>query len=62
MDVNETLRQIREIVQRETSRTGYVDPSQALDDLEFLAGMFENLDEWLTNGGFPPADWIGKSE
>lgn len=44
-----------------------MDPDEALDNLRALiadgsdpaaiAEQFAALDEWLSNGGFPPADW-----
>jgi hypothetical protein len=45
VDPNETLKQIRELTSE--------DPV----DGEMLATMVKVLDEWLSNGGFPPGDW-----
>lgn len=29
-------------------------------EVEDIALMFDNLDHWLSNGGFIPADWAGR--
>ena len=52
MDPNATLAQIRDLV---AQQNGAVDLDD--DDILTLCERFEALDVWLTNGGFPPADW-----
>lgn len=54
MDVNETLRKLRQLI---------VDQELADDDSEAAslgweaAELFRGLDEWLSKGGFLPTDW-----
>lgn len=50
MDPNAALAEIRELVKRENDDQ---DGSWAIAAVE----RFEALDEWITNGGFLPADW-----
>lgn len=66
MDPNANLREQREIVARVLARTlpdgaDYIQRArhnrQQADDTERLAQLVEALDEWLTKGGFLPADW-----
>ena len=33
------------------------DDFEVVDDIVY---MFDNLDHWLTNGGFIPTDWMGR--
>jgi hypothetical protein len=49
MDPDKTLEKIRRYMQR----------SEELDgtDVFDLCEHLKALDEWLTNGGFPPAEW-----
>jgi hypothetical protein len=55
MDPNATLRDIREMIES-------LAMSQSTDNLldlgEELASAFEQLDNWLTGGGFLPDEWI----
>ena len=54
MDPDEALRRIRELVatdMRPWKARGH------WDEVEELRELFEALDEWLSHGGFPPADW-----
>lgn len=53
MDPNETLRLAREA----SNRIGNGDPTAAVD----LMMYFDALDQWLSNGGFAPKDWIEKT-
>ena len=63
MDPNETLRMIREVVAWEQNRTG--DETYGADDFADMLGevteLIADLDEWLTRGGFLPADWNRKA-
>ena len=54
MDPDETLRNARQADEdyRETD-----DAETANDASERLAEAFRALDDWLSKGGFPPADW-----
>lgn len=54
MDPNKTLAAIREILYEESEATQE-------EDLQNLCDLMESLDEWLSNGGFLPADWQGRS-
>lgn len=55
MDPNETLKDLREHAKgcRETCRD---------DHCMNYADMIEELDEWLTKGGFLPEDWRGYAD
>lgn len=52
MDPNATLENIRQLYRLVQSS-----PEDALDFGDELAEAVQNLDEWLTNGGFLPAEW-----
>lgn len=52
MDPNATLATLREIVS--LARTNSADPAGLISD---LVETFPALDEWLSSGGFLPADW-----
>lgn len=60
MDPNETLRRMRELAKSildsdiTTSITVEV-------DAEELAQLVQSLDGWITNGGFLPTKWAGRS-
>lgn len=53
MDPNELLRRLREIVAEY-----YAGDKSAHATAQEMVYEFESLDEWLTNGGFLPTDWI----
>lgn len=55
MDPNTTLNTIREAI--EDWNDGRIDDREAL---ACLVGDIDALDEWLTRGGFLPADWNRK--
>lgn len=58
MDPNENLRRQRDMVEITLrNQEGYVDPGDALELIQLMA----DLDEWLTKGGFLPAEW-GKAQ
>lgn len=54
MDPNETLRRIRELVR--AIQHGEAADGDAPTD---LADAVQDLDGWLTQGGFPPDAWAG---
>lgn len=51
MDPNETLRLLRERLDR------FAAGNATHDDYEAIADYAMALDEWLSRGGFPPAPW-----
>lgn len=56
MDVNETLRLMREALSEfEDTRGGY--DSAAINASSDMRDRFVALDEWLSRGGYLPADW-----
>ncbi len=57
MDPNATLEHIREIV--DTINSGELDHVEMSEAATDLASMFEDLDTWLSDGGFKPAEWSG---
>lgn len=66
MDPNETLRRLRAAIASanlisDDYHNADDDETVMIEDvistLDDVAGMAEALDEWLTKGGFPPADW-----
>lgn len=58
MDPNVTLNQIRELVRQLSGPA--VDGRDALTTQ--LLDKVENLDGWISHGGFLPADWDGKTK
>jgi hypothetical protein len=54
MDPNETLKQIRELL-TEWWRCG--DREEEYSVLVNIVDKIEALDDWITSGGFLPADW-----
>jgi hypothetical protein len=54
MEANEALRDAREARRRLTEAETDREASQMGD---LLADHFEALDDWLSKGGFLPADW-----
>jgi hypothetical protein len=54
MDPNETLKIIRDAL--EASREAAY-KEDAFAQMACAQAAFEDLDEWLTYGGFPPKDW-----
>lgn len=58
MDPNGALQRIRAIV------SDWEDPEgSGLDawDMERALELFSGLDQWLTNGGYLPAEWQGRN-
>ncbi len=53
MDPNETLRRLRDL-----ATTALAGDRECPDNLEF-AELFDALDGWLCDKGFPPDDWKG---
>jgi len=51
MDPNETLKVLREMVARVFA------DDNADDNATELAETFDNLDNWITRGGFLPEGW-----
>lgn len=54
MDVNETLRILREAKADYWRADTYEDATEAANR---AMEAYESLDEWLSRGGFPPAEW-----
>lgn len=54
MDPDETLRQLRSAI---TEYRQAADPGQKLHAADRVIDHAEALDQWLINGGFPPAAW-----
>jgi hypothetical protein len=64
MDPNEALKRLREIMPRlqawaeaEEWSIAPSDLTQHDTDLAEVVETFEGLDQWLSKGGFLPADW-----
>ncbi|MGI8310688.1 hypothetical protein [Saccharopolyspora hattusasensis] len=55
MDPNKTLEQLRTVVREYRQET--TDPAGHLELADELVGHFENLDKWLSRGGFLPEAW-----
>lgn len=53
MDPNETLKRLRTIVYDGTNNI----PGDRLASLDGMVELFSALDEWITRGGFLPAEW-----
>lgn len=57
MDPNETLKEIRELI-KELAAVRNDESAAGLEDKVCeLMGAIENLDGWMSRGGFPPAEW-----
>lgn len=56
MDPNETLTKLREIKRRIQANVDTGTPLSPADAPD-MADLFEALDDWLSKGGFLPADW-----
>jgi hypothetical protein len=54
MDPNETLRQIRLLIRQ--SRVDR-DPQTFIQHARDLADAVEDLDAWMSRGGFAPKEW-----
>lgn len=53
MDPNATLAELRTLVRAILTAP----ESDASDDADSMAEHFQALDQWLSRGGFRPADW-----
>lgn len=58
MDPNETLRQLRHVVQLNNQDNLITDDHT----LDYVLERVQALDTWLTDGGFLPDDWAGLSQ
>ncbi len=54
MDPNETIREMRELAHGISNTYG---DEESLWAGKCLAEFFEDLDEWISKGGFLPRDW-----
>lgn len=52
MDINDTLRRMRNSASGWTESNG-----EDLDYGDDMVSYFTAIDEWLSNGGFPPTSW-----
>lgn len=50
MDPDATLAEIRNLI------ANY--PTSPIEDVDRLVELFNNLDSWLSNGGFMPRGWV----
>lgn len=60
MDPDQVLAELREFIHSlQPVRDGdpTINTGDVGDELIEIMEKFEALDEWLTKGGFPPADW-----
>ena len=57
MDPNEALEACRKSIQDFELADGVYNE---LDELLELVEAFQDLDNWLTKGGFKPKEWAGK--
>jgi len=58
MDPDEALARLRRMVEEDlTDRAWSADTAAADDRCQTYAVQFQAVDNWLTNGGFLPADW-----
>lgn len=56
MDPNAVLKEIRKLIERASDLESFPRPDPA-ELLTELASAVEDLDEWLTKGGFLPSAW-----
>lgn len=52
----DSLRSLAKAMQAPDADTG--DQAEAAEE---MAQLFESLDQWLSNGGFPPVEWTEES-
>jgi hypothetical protein len=57
MDPDQTLRELRALVARILCDADVAEGSVNLDDAVTLAERFQNLDQWISRGGFLPDQW-----
>ena len=60
MDPNATLAELRGAASRIVDELDH-ERQPDLDDVQRIAEAFQDLDEWLSKGGFLPADWTNES-
>lgn len=58
MDPNETLRMIETACAHAANAAVDQDEDAEIAALRELRNAFEDLDEWIRNGGFLPAAWV----
>lgn len=62
MDPNETLRQLRQLVKDMAAIVESDEDPQEPGEYYRIASeatfRFDELDGWLSRGGFPPGDWM----
>lgn len=61
MDPDATLRLIKGAIATLRFHSERGDTAAALAAADRLADHFGDLDEWMTNGGFKPGPWAGRS-
>jgi hypothetical protein len=54
MDPNEALRRFRE---EWFKAINAAEPNKAIEHMCVAAQIAHDLDQWISSGGFPPADW-----
>lgn len=59
MDPNETLNHIRAHIDEALNAKTILDTASYLT---FAAVKFTELDNWLSNGGMPPEDWMPQAD
>lgn len=55
MDPNQTLESIRELI-----KAAETDVAVYYEESGYMFSLIEVLDEWLSQGGYLPADWQGR--
>lgn len=58
MDPDATLTDLRNLIAN--ARSGWLGPVDMFATLLDVADSFDDLDEWISNGGFLPTDWNAK--
>jgi len=57
VDPNETLKMLRNMVKYHIDGET-TDWTEAVCTLQEISETFDELDKWITNGGFFPEDWV----
>lgn len=60
MDPDETLKEIRRLIAKAGSLADADSNDAEIEVWQEVGSLVEDLDGWLSKGGFPPAAWMAK--
>ena len=62
MDPDNCLAHIRELISQYKIDEKNMQDGEKIYELEEMMAHFEDLDEWLTKGGFKPKSWLSRHD